>query len=185
MSEAWESLEVSPHSVPDGLPPVGATASEHGVDRSRWVDTLWPHLVPQADGATYTRATGALTWQLCRRTAAGFLPLIRECDRTAWDVACGWLMAYGRLRAASPAPRWFFPPQGTAAAVFLGPGAADFAALWGLDHAPGALVLPDSALGVVMPQASLADARVGFARAAAALAAAGRSVTLYAEPLLV
>ena len=185
MSEAWESLEVSPRSTPDGFPPVGATASEHGVDRSRLVDTLWPHLVPQADGATYTRATGALTWQLCRQTSAGFPALIRERDGTAWDVACGWLMAYGRLRAALPTPRWFFPPQGTAAAVFLGPGAADFAALWGLDHAPGALVLPDSALGVVMPQASLADARVGFARAAAALAAAGRSVTLYAEPLLV
>ncbi len=185
MSEAWESLEVSPRSIPDGFPPVGATASEHGVDCLRWVDTLWPHLVPQADGATYTRATGALTWQLCRQTSAGFPALIRERDGTAWDVACGWLMAYGRLRAALPTPRWFFPPQGTAAAVFLGPGAADFAALWGLDHAPGALVLPDSALGVVMPQASLPDARVGFARAAATLAAAGRSVTLYAEPLLV
>ena len=185
MSEAWESLEVSPRSIPDGFPSGGATASEHGVDHSRWVDTLWPHLVPRADGATYTRATGALTWQLCRRTSAGFIPLIRERDRTAWDVVCGWLTAYGRLRAAFPTPRWVFPPQGKAAAVFIGPGAADFAALWGLDHAPGALVLPDSALGVVIPQASLPDARVGFVRATEALAAAGRPVTLYAEPLLI
>lgn len=186
MSEAWESLTISPRSLPEELSPVGAPAFGYRVDCSRWVDSLWPHLVRRTDGATYTRVTGALTWQLCRQTPAGrFIPLIRHSDLTAWDLTCWWLMAYGRLRAAQPAPRWVSHPQNGEAAVFVGPGAADFAAVWALDHAPGALVLPDSTWGLVIPQASLADARIWFARVAAALAATGRSVTLYAEPLLV
>jgi hypothetical protein len=186
MSEAWWAPAVSPCSMPDGFPPVGTTALEQHSDRPPLIDTLWPHLVPRADNATYTRGTGALTWQLCRQTPAGrFIPLIRHSDLTAWDLTCWWLMAYGHLRAAQPAPRWVSHSQNGEAAVFVGPGAADFAAVWALDHTPGALVLPDSAWGLVIPQASLTDARIWFARVAATLAAAGRSVTLYAEPLLV
>jgi len=96
-------------------------------------------------------------------------------------VGCGLRPASRRVTGSAVV----VGPAGQRAAVFIGPAGADLAAIWALEHTPGALVLPDSALGVVIPGASLSQARAWFVRAIQALAAAGRSVSLYPDPLLV